>query len=167
MFWGVFRGSGLVFTRTYRSEDAAACDKPRYADLVERTERLYWHAAAEADARYIPLVTAGWDKRPRQDHRVPWEKDAAYHAQSVFPAPPTPAELAAHLRDAIAFVRRHPRVCEANALILYAWNEYDEGGWIAPTRGPDGAPNTDRLDALAGVLKPTAPADGEAGGVGE
>jgi len=33
-----------------------------------------------------------------------------------------------------------------------AWNKYDEGGWLAPTRSTGGAPNTSRLDAVRKVL---------------
>ena len=55
------------------------------------------------------------------------------------------------LRDAMKFMREHTDICEANALIVYAWNEYDEGGWLAPTRSAHG-PNTSRLDAVRTVL---------------
>lgn len=40
----------------------------------------------------------------------------------------------------------------ANAIIIYAWNEHDEGGWLSPTWSPDGNPNTARLDAIRSVL---------------
>jgi len=144
------------------SNYAIGHDTPMFADLVELTETRYWKRAVESNARYVPLVTSGWDKQPRQHAFVPWEKGAAYRTQKVFPAQPTPGELAAHLRDAITFVNEHPEVCEARAIIIYAWNEYDEGGWIAPTRGADGNPNTERLDAIRTVLKsvnapPSAP----------
>jgi len=139
------------------SNYAAAHDKPRFADLVGHVEHRYWKRAVDGDTRYIPLVTSGWDKRPRQANLVPWEEGAEYRTQKVFPAQPTPAELAAHLRNAITFVNEHPEVCEARAIIIYAWNEYDEGGWIAPTRGADGNPNTERLDAIRTVLEPQSP----------
>ena len=80
-----------------------------------------------------------------------WEVDDDYHRQDVFPSSAEPAEIAAHLRDAMKFMREHTDICEANALIVYAWNEYDEGGWLAPTRSAHG-PNTSRLDAVRTVL---------------
>jgi len=64
----------------------------------------------------------------------------------------TPKEIAGHLERAMALVRDNPKVCPAKAIIIYAWNEYDEGGGLAPTRGLDGKPDTGRLDAIAGVL---------------
>jgi hypothetical protein len=38
-------------------------------------------------------------------------------------------------------------------VLVYAWNEHDEGGWLCPTLNPDGTANTERLLALATVLK--------------
>ena len=31
-------------------------------------------------------------------------------------------------------------VCVANAIIIYSWNEHDEGGWLVPTRTSSGEP---------------------------
>jgi len=129
-------------------------DQETFTGLVASVENDYWRKAAEAEAPYVPLVTTGWDKRPRQDHPVSWEKDHAYHTQKVFPSRATPEEISSHLESAITFVKSNPRICEANAIIIYAWNEYDEGGWLAPTRGPDGEPDTRRLDAIRKVLRP-------------
>ncbi len=99
------------------------------------------------------MVTTGWDKWPRKENPVSWEKGQSYHRQEVFPSRATPDEIAEHLQQALAFVRNHARICPANAVIVYAWNEYDEGGWLAPTRGQDGEPDTSRLDAIRRVLK--------------
>ena len=132
---------------------ARAGNQSRYSDLVASVEKHYWRKAADAGVPYVPLVTTGWDKRPRKDNPVSWEKGHAYHSQDVFPSRATPEEVAAHLGRAIAFVKEHPGVCAADAVIVYAWNEYDEGGWLAPTRGDDGVPDTSRLDAVARVLK--------------
>ena len=125
-----------------------------FTDLVASVEKDYWQKAVEAKIPYVPLVTTGWDKRPRQDNPVSWEKKQAYHTQKVFPSRATPEEVSAHLSRAVSFVKSNPVICEANAIIIYAWNEYDEGGWIAPTRGLDGKPDAGRLDAIGKILKP-------------
>ena len=52
----------------------------------------------------------------------------------------------------------NPKTCQANAIIMYAWNEHDEGGWLVPTWTPEGKPNTSRLDAIRRVLRPDAAA---------
>ena len=65
----------------------------------------------------------------------------------------TADELAAHLREAVDWTRRHRDLNPSNAIILYAWNENDEGGWLIPTLGADGAPNEERIEALSKVLR--------------
>jgi hypothetical protein len=96
-------------------------------------------------------VTTGWEKNPRKDHPVSWELDHDYHRQTVFPAVATPGEIAAHLGRSLEFVRRHPTICRANTVIVYAWNEHDEGGWLCPTWTPAG-PDARRLEAIGRVL---------------
>lgn len=134
---------------------AMAGSQARFADLAKAVETGYWQAAAKSRVPYIPLVTTGWDKNPRKDNPVSWEKGQGYHQQKIFPSRALPAEIAEHLADALAFVLQHPDLCEAQAVILYAWNEYDEGGWIAPTLRGDGAADTSRLGAIREVLERT------------
>ena len=127
--------------------------QPTFSALVNDVENRFWGAAAKSKVPYIPFVTTGWDKHPRKDNHVTWEKNSAYHKQKIFPSRAKPEEIAAHLKKALEFVRKHPEQCKANAVICYAWNEYDEGGWLAPTRGSDGMPDNSRLDALQRVIK--------------
>jgi hypothetical protein len=127
--------------------------EPVFAKYVEAFEQHAWANARANQIPYVPLVTTGWDKRPRQDHPVSWEKDAAYAKQPTFPAAATPTEIAAHLRRALAFVQANSAVCPANTIIVYAWNEHDEGGWLCPTWTPSGQPDTSRLDAMRAVLR--------------
>jgi hypothetical protein len=127
-------------------------DQATFAELVESVERDCWQNAAEASVPYVPFVTTGWDKRPRQDHPVSWEKGHRYHRQKQFPSRATAQEIAEHLERAIRFSKEHPKVCVANAVVIYAWNEHDEGGWLSPTLGANGEPDVGRLEAVRGVL---------------
>ncbi len=43
---------------------------------------------------------------------------------------------------------RLPPGCRGNAVIIYAWNEFDEGGWLCPTLYG----GTERLDAIREIL---------------
>jgi len=146
--------------QTHASEGFAAVSayahpgsEPIFAKYVHAFEQHAWANALANQVPYVPLVTTGWDKRPRQDHPVSWEKNAGYANQKTFPAAPTNAELAAHLNRALAFVQANPTVCPANTIIIYAWNEHDEGGWLCPTWTPSGQPDTSRLDAMRAVLR--------------
>ena len=49
----------------------------------------------------------------------------------------TPDEIAAHVRAAIAWTQANRDLNPANAVLIYAWNEHDEGGWLQPTRRAD------------------------------
>lgn len=117
-----------------------------YAALATHTEQ-WWDAFKETGMPVVPLATAGWDMRPRVETPVPWVEGGdieRYHEA------PTPEELAAHIARALAWCREHPEAAEAQAVLIYAWNEFDEGGWLCPTISE----GTARLDAISTVLAP-------------
>lgn len=145
------RGFDAVSAYAYSGADDT------FSKLCETVETRYWRTAAAAKIPFVPLVTTGWDKRPRQDYPVPWEKNQNYHTQKVFPGTATPGEIAAHLTAALRFSREDRELYAADTIIIYAWNEHDEGGWLAPTWTPGGNPDTGRIDALARVLQPAGP----------
>ena len=70
----------------------------------------------------------------------------------------TAGEVASHVFEAVRWTRAHRDINPANAVIIYAWNEHDEGGWLQPTLGSDGSPDEERIKALEKVLRPR-PAD--------
>jgi hypothetical protein len=129
---------------------AVASNDRAFAQLVQRAENA-WQSAATEGVPYVPLVTTGWDKEPRKLNPVSWELDHSYHNQDVFPSVATPGEIASHLARAINFVRANPNICQARTIIVYAWNEHDEGGWLCPT-WTDQGPDTSRLDAIRPLL---------------
>lgn len=82
---------------------------------------------------YLPVVTAGWDKRP-------WEDAGSSATQSVYYPDRTPQKVGDFVKKAIGWMDANPGKTFADRLvILYAWNEYGEGGYIAPTRGTGSA----------------------------
>ena len=79
----------------------------------------------------------------------------------------TAEEIAALLQDAIDFNNAHQAQSNINSVLIYAWNEHDEGGWLCPTiidEDRDGMPelredgtykrDTRRLRAIQKVLRP-------------
>lgn len=123
-----------------------------YSELTQAA-RNFWQQAADSGAQVVPLAMSGWDRRPRIEHPVPWEKyqQPGVGMERYFQSP-TPLELAAHIGDAMTWVDAHPQQCPARAVIIYAWNEHDEGGWLCPTRGADGSPDKSRIEALSAML---------------
>jgi hypothetical protein len=132
-------------------------EQHKYAELVEAGKRA-WGGSSEQP--YIPTLTSGWDKRP-------WEGPAGLRQEAGWYYPDrTPEQFASSLCGAIAWMDKHPeQTTEERIVLIYAWNEFGEGGYIAPTRGdPDGK----YLKALQSVVMPAgqpgqpgAPADVE------
>jgi len=112
---------------------------------------------AQVDAREwpsntIPLITMNWDPYPRYLGNCPvYCGSNGYAAVMKGYTPPQPSELGQQVANAINWAQAHPR--GADTVIMYSWNEYDEGG-LGP--GPslcEGAPTPGnpgpRLQAIA------------------
>jgi hypothetical protein len=123
---------------------SAGPEKRVYDELVQ-AHRTAWKGSRELP--YMPIVTAGWDKRP-------WEGPRGLNQQPGWYFPDrTPEQFANFLRDAIEWMDQHPGETTAERVVLiYAWNEFGEGGYIAPTKGD---PEAGYLSALRSVLYPT------------
>lgn len=120
-----------------------------YSELAAHTER-WWDTFKATGREVVPLATAGWDMRPRVETPVPWVEggDIEQYYET-----PKPHELAAHLGNAVKWCKGNADAAMAQAVLIYAWNEFDEGGWICPTLSE----GTARLDAIREVLRPAAP----------
>ncbi len=141
-------------------------DAGEFKDLATNTW-LEWHTWRSKGVQVVPLVTTGWDRRPRIDHPVTWEGPTKNKLDFTNTA--TPQEIADHLKQALEFNEKNPTVTPANTVLIYAWNEHDEGGWLCPTLvddDGDGIPlkradgtnarDTRRLQAIQKVLRPDA-----------
>jgi hypothetical protein len=120
-----------------------------YASLAAQAHR-FWEAGKATGANVVPIVGSGWDNRPFYETPV-----AIYpNASTNYTLPPTPVELANHLAEALDWtISNHVSITPANTVLIYAWNEHSEGGWICPTLNPDGSTNSQRLAAIAKMLK--------------
>jgi hypothetical protein len=140
-------------------------DPETYARLTSHHVReKLWERWKRERTPCITFATAGWDTRPRQERPPSWcswvkaTPDATPPAQQkalIDATTATPDEIAAHVRDAIAWTQANRDLNPANAIILYAWNEHDEGGWLQPTLGADGKPDASRIQAIGKVLRPS------------
>ncbi len=118
---------------------------PKLAELVA----AWWERCKATGAPVVPLAMAGWDRRPRIERPHPWEPwQKPGEGMDSYYQPPTPRELAAHVGEALRWVGANPNTAPARAVLIYAWNENDEGGWLVPTLYEGSA----RLDALKEVL---------------
>jgi hypothetical protein len=99
-----------------------------YGDFVT-AERANWDRFAQASpVPYIPSAMDGWDPRPwgeRPYGRLFWFRR-------------TPEEVGGLLKDAITWVGAHPSMhvgppSSPPLVLLEAWNELGEGGYVLPT----------------------------------
>jgi hypothetical protein len=117
-----------------------------FSELAIQVEAFWKHLAA-MNVPIIPIAMVGWDTRPRQEHPVPWEHRAPVLDPSLqqYYSDATPAELAEHIQRALDFTRSNTIACRSKCILIYSWNECDEGGGILPTVGD---PSGERLKAL-------------------
>lgn len=103
-----------------------------YSQLAAQ-EAARWEHDKQGGMPIIPTVTTGWDKRPRYFHPVTWEwaSTNSYPQNYAFQA--TDSEIADHLEAAVRWTEENRNFTPADSVIVYAWNENDEGGWIMPT----------------------------------
>ncbi|GLH76737.1 hypothetical protein SSBR45G_16450 [Bradyrhizobium sp. SSBR45G] len=118
-------------------------------DSLTRIVEQRWRSMTRYHLPVVPTVVTGWDRRPRVERPVPWER--GQHAGAginYFFESPRSDQIAAQLDMAIKFTNEQPDQLRAPALLIYAWNENDEGGWLVPTLPC----NSERIDALHRML---------------
>jgi len=115
-----------------------------YFPVIPKADSTGWEKYKDQGRKVIPWVTSGHNTKPRIDHPVSWTKVPADN----WVQDGSPNQIARHLSNCISWVNKNSAVAEADCILIYAWNEFDEGGWICPTLGH----NTKRLDAIKRVL---------------
>jgi hypothetical protein len=119
-----------------------------YSELAKH-DRSYWERSKRTGASVVPIVMAGWDDRPRAAAPAPWQMKRVNKLGSIYFEPPRPGELAAHVGEAIGWATRHAGPKGPNPIIIYAWNENDEGGWLIPTLSEGSA----RVEAMGNAVR--------------
>ena len=123
-----------------------------FSELAAHAE-TYWADCEATGTPAVPICMTGWDHRPRVLNPVSWEsyqlqKDAdQYYYKSG-----TPDELAAHIGRGVSWFKKHPGKNGTELVLIYAWNEIDEGGWLVPALPPPQGEGAARIDALRKVL---------------
>ncbi|MDG3006152.1 glycoside hydrolase family 99-like domain-containing protein [Paludisphaera mucosa] len=113
-----------------------------FAELTEGSEGVWDGFARKSPRPYVPVVTAGWDMRP-------WEKPGDAKPPSLYYVDRTPAAVADAVDRGIRWLDRHPdRTLPERLLLVYAWNENGEGGYLTPTKSG----GTAFLDAFRKVV---------------
>jgi hypothetical protein len=145
-------GIGADAVTAYISETLPNALKASYTSLASATAG-FWATMAASASTVVPIVMTGWDRRPRIQRPVQWEVSRQFPqiGHNSYVIPPTPAELTTHVAAAKSYIAANPSVCPADTALIYAWNEFDEGGAICPSQDGKGQA---LLAAIAATLAP-------------
>jgi hypothetical protein len=100
-----------------------------YSLLLAHAEHAWQSYAEKCPKPYVPYLPSGWDPRPWKDPRPAFDA-------------PTRDEWLAALRKITATLDANANLGvrletgqRQKMLLIYAWNEFGEGGIVAPTQG--------------------------------
>jgi len=154
--WRALIAGGLLDAVTlyhYRYGVPDATEPIPYADLWTAIRRDVLDGLfGQPDLKVVPILMSGANWMPR-----------AEKSPGTFPAwdwgEPLPGDLAQHVTAGLDYVTEHPAKCEANTVIMYAWNEHSEGGALCPLMGepPDYRPVTRQIDEVSRTLQDWVP----------
>ena len=142
---------GLDAISAYAVSPTGAADQAVPYNNLAVANQAYWDNAKSAGLKVVPPVSTGWDPRPMWDNPPPW----GVGTHTAYNSTGTPSEIASNLQFAANWTASNPSVAEANTILVYAWNEFDEGGWLDPLLDT----GSERLDAISQVIAGTAGGD--------
>ena len=128
----------------------------QYEDLMQLHRDHWQKMTAESPLVNLPVVTTGWDVTPRCRQDVPWPFPvAATSGKHEYPYGPvvvgsTPERFEQLLRDATRHVERDPR--QPFAVLINAWNEWTEGGFLLPEERT-GTARVEAVKRIFGAVK--------------
>lgn len=122
----------------------SGAEEHKYAELAD-SQKKEWNGTKEQP--YIPTVIVGWDKRPWEDMT---RKGQGGSREGWYYPDHTPEQFKNLLTDAVSWMDRHPEETTRERLLLvYAWNELGEGGYLIPTKGDPEASFLKKLKEVA------------------
>ena len=108
-------------------------DRKPVHKLIERGQQIFDQFAENTPLPYVPVITAGWDRRPWEKGKLPPEKMSSWYPDR------TPQAVEDFVRRGVGWLDKHPdKATPERLLLIYAWNENGEGGYLTPT-AKDGA----------------------------
>ena len=108
--------------------------------LIDRAKPQWTGTEAQP---YIPTLNTGWDKRP-------WEgPNGLNQVEGWYFTGDTPDLFKSFLRDAIVWIYLNPsKTTKEKIVLIYAWNELGEGGYLVPTKGDPEAAKLKKIKEL-------------------
>ena len=113
-------------------------EKP-FRELIEGSRTIFDQFAKSSPLPYVPVITTGRDLRPWELGLFPPEKRSDCYPDR------TPQLVEEFVRMGVRWLDEHPeKATHQRLLLLYAWNENGEGGYLTPTQ----AEGTEYLKAV-------------------
>ncbi|MEO6454951.1 MAG: hypothetical protein ABIN97_12795 [Ginsengibacter sp.] len=116
-----------------------------YKTLTKEAEQ-FWEECKGTGTQVVPVCDAGWNPKPRIDYVNIWSH---FYPKDVYYDYATPAEVTAHIKSGMEWTQKNKAFSNAQCVIIYAWNEYDEGGWLGPMLHEGSA----RIDAVGKMIR--------------
>jgi|AGTN01.1.fsa_nt_gi hypothetical protein len=126
---GAKNKSGFTHSTHYNltSGYADGSEEHSFQELIDRAKPR-WKGTEEQP--YIPVINTGWDKRPWEGPNGLNQKEGWYFPDS------SPEMFKRFLTDAIQWMDDNPtKTTKERIVLVYAWNELGEGGYLVPTKG--------------------------------
>jgi hypothetical protein len=148
--------AGLNAVSAYRGAFGSTKEGTPYSQLWENIQAKFINGGiglgSNAKREMVLPLMSGASHEPRHE-RNPEQFGPDYYLE------PEPGEFKSLVLSGLTWVHRNKKNCPAQSLLIYAWNEHSEGGFICPTMGeaPDYKPNTRLLDELGAAIREWKP----------
>lgn len=99
-----------------------------FQTLIDGNAKIFDQMAEQSPLPYIPVVMAGWDRRPWEQDKLPPEKLSGWYPDR------SPQQVERFVSLGVRWLDEHPdKDTDERLLLIYAWNEMGEGGYLTPT----------------------------------
>ena len=127
-----------------------SCPKGNITTYAELTDAVITANSnrAQCGLDVIPHFSVGWNPKPRITNPVPWYPyEYVEYVDKI-----TKEEYLEAAQRFADWISNHREQIHNNHILTYAWNEFEEGGYICPTFRADGSVNTSMLDVFAQMI---------------